>query len=285
MRTKILLLFLLGWVGMAFGQEFKGKDKIYISPHASKEYSVYYTNEKVKDSVRKVFNRNGNLQSFELEERINWKNAKELTTSKLKEYNWNKFFLNGNISPEKGRLVINFWNRGTISDSLRNFLSTNHFSIPLEENDNLSFFADSFHLGAMTLPLKIYLTKRDNNVAGGMAEGNTNIGIYAGYKFGWRKYVKLKHEKEYRVYNIAFSSNAIVGLGKVTVDDKNSVGNSQIWKVDVPSFNLGIAFGLHYRDFSLLVAYGIDILMSRKGENWNYKDKPWLGIGIGYKIF
>lgn len=284
MKTKILLLLLV-WAGIVSGQEFRGKEKIYISPHASKEYSVYYTNEKVKDSVHKVFDINGNLQSFELEEKINWKASKVLTTSELKKYGWNDVFLNGNISPEKGRLIINFWNRGTISDSLKNFLSTNQFSISIEENDNLSFYADSFQLGAMTLPLKVYLSKRDNDVAGGMAEGNTNIGIYAGYKFGWKKYVKLKHEKEYRIYNMAFSSNLIIGLGKVTIDDKNSVGHLQTWKVDVPTFNLGLAIGLHYKDFSLLVAYGTDFLMSGKGENWNYKGKPWLGIGVGYKIF
>ncbi|MCJ7933265.1 MAG: hypothetical protein MUW56_06405 [Chryseobacterium sp.] len=117
------------------------------------------------------------------------------------------------------------------------FLSTNQFWIFLNENENLSFFADSFQLGAMTLPLKVYLNKRDDNVGGGMAEGNINVGIYTGYKFGWKKYVKLKNEKDYRIYNVAFSSNVIVGLGKVTIDDKNSVQHLQTWKVDVPIFN------------------------------------------------
>lgn len=285
MKTYLLLLFLLGWVWMVFGQEFRGKDKIHISPYTSEKYSVCYTDKKIQDTIHKVFDKDGNLQSFELQEKVNWMDAKKLTTSDLKEYGWNKKYLNGNISPENGRLVIYFWDQGKIAESLKKFLSTNQFSVSLNENENLSFFADSFHLGAMTLPLKVYLKKRDDDVGGGMAEGNVNLGIYTGYKFGWKKYVKLKNEKEYRVYNVAFSGNLVFGLGKVTVDDKNSVEHLQQWKVDVPTFNLGMAIGLHYRDFSLLVAYGTDLLLSKKGENWNYKGKPWLGMGIGYKIF
>ncbi len=286
MKIKLALLFLL-FTGVVWGQEFRGKERVYITPYANDKYPVYYSSRKIYDTIQKVFDKNGNLLSFQLTAKTDWKDAKKLDTILLRtpKYNYNCKSLRANIVPQGERLLVYFWENGKLNDSLKIFLSENSFSIPLESNKNLSVFTDSFHLGAMTLPIKIYLNRRDEDVKGGMVETGINVGVYAGYKFGWKKYVKLKHEDNYRIYTKAFSINLILGASKITVDDKNSVGYSQTKKEDLPAFITGLSMGLHYRDFSFLLASGFDILLSSGGDNWNYKDKPWLGIGFGYKIF
>src|SRR5690554_1982143 len=140
-------------------------------------------------------------------------------------------------------------------------------------------------MGVMTMPLKIYLDRRNKDFTGSMVTSDVNIGLYVGKKWGSKSFVKLKHEEEYRIYTKAFSLNAILGLSKLDIDNKNSNTSNVTFQGSVPALNTGLGIGLHYRDFAFFTALGYDIPLNKYGTDWNYKGKPWLGIGAGYKIF
>jgi len=143
-----------------------------------------------------------------------------------------------------------------------------------------------WHAGVMTIPLKAYIGRRNNENTGGRVETGVGLGGYVGWKFlAKTHFVKLSHEEAYRVYVSGFSINGLLGLSAVELDEDNIKDNSLTFKGKFPALNTGIALGGHYKELGMLLSLGFDIPLNRYGGNWNFKGKPWIGIGLGYKLF
>ncbi len=187
--------------------------------------------------------------------------------------------------------MVYFWpyknKDSTVEDFKRkikanDFIKKYAYSIELNDRTNLSFWSSECIGGILTLPIKIYFGGPDSVSAVQTAVGT---GLYIGKKWGRRKFVKLPHEKEITVYKSAWSLNALAGINKVDIDEKNSKDGGRTFKGSFTSMSLGLASGFHYKSFTVFIASGFDIPLNNKGNKWTFKGKPWIGIGAGFEIF
>ncbi|MCW3074261.1 MAG: hypothetical protein JWP69_1330 [Flaviaesturariibacter sp.] len=100
-----------------------------------------------------------------------------------------------------------------------------------------------------------------------------NIGVLFGYKYKpWRK--------------IDFASNFLAGIS-VTSIGIDSLTTKGIAKS--PSNSSGLTFSLGYvaefNKFQFGVFSGLDMLTGEVGRNWVYRNRPWIGLTLGYSIF
>lgn len=274
---------------------FKPHLKVFIGDKANKGFQVKVL-ETEKDTLMKpeakVFLADGTFYSYQLTKTLNWKVAKPLDDKLpgLPTLLKKKDVLYADIKPEDGRLMIYFWpykvdeksKDKSITEEANKFYKDHSFSIALEDRTVLNFKSTALQAGVLSIPLKMYLGTPDSV---SNAQAAISAGAYVGFRFGKTKYVKLPNEKEYTVYQKAWSLNLAGGLNKLDIDDKNTSDKGVKFKGSVPSLSLGIAGGYHFKTFTTFLAVGRDFLLSKRAENWLLKKKLWIGVGIGYDIF
>lgn len=115
-----------------------------------------------------------------------------------------------------------------------------------------------------------------------------NISLFAGYTFGSTKFnrrVKVKNREIVRKHTIG----GLIGTGTETLSINNTDGTDKAPKKD-EEFTIGIAsFGLGYvysrNKLAIGIFYGKDFGVGSISNTWNYDNRPWIGLGLGYDIF
>lgn len=131
--------------------------------------------------------------------------------------------------------------------------------------------------GIMSLPMKIRFeggSEEENNKRYFDFESGFNIGLSIGYRIN--KNVS-RDINSYAVFSIGTSQVRVTSdttNGEVTSDQVNSAFS--------PTAGLVLKFK---NDLQFITIIGIDYLSGKVGEKWVYKDKPFLGIGIGFSAF
>src|SRR5690606_17230496 len=162
-------------------------------------------------------------------------------------------------------------------DTVNNFFKENDVFLELKERKNYSFKYRTYQFGVVTIPVKWYVNSKLGNIT-----TDINAMISGGYKWGKTHIVKLPHEEKARQYQRTWSINAFVGISKLTFDESNTVKDNPV-KGNVAAISTGLAFGVHYQDFTFLVASGYDFPTSNR-KNWEFNKIPWIGFGFGYNF-
>lgn len=282
MKTKIVLLFLFGWVGMVFGQDqksFKERNKVPL------DCFVYVSPKERKDSIvmkNVVYNAKNEIISFE-KDTLKKKAIEQVfialdsSTTGLKRGS----VVKANLKAIDNKIMIYPWyftyNKTTTTND---FFNKNNVYIKMKDRVNYSFSYSSVQVGVITLPIKWYIDSKIGNV-----ETSLNAMINVGYKFGKSRFVKFPNEEKVREYKTGFSVNGLAGFSKIELDEKNtSLSEKGKSEGNVAAISLGGALGYHYNDFTLILAVGFDLPTSNR-KNWNFNGIPWLGLGFGYNFF
>lgn len=163
------------------------------------------------------------------------------------------------------------------NDSANVFFKKNNVYLELDERQNYSFKYRTWQVGAVTIPIKWYMNSKTGNVA-----TDINAMMSVGKKFGMTHIVKLPHEKKARQYQRTFSVNLLAGISKLTFDESNTVKEDSI-KGNVAAISTGLSLGVHYQDFTFLLASGFDFPTSNR-KSWHFNNIPWIGLGFGYNF-
>jgi hypothetical protein len=139
----------------------------------------------------------------------------------------------------------------------------------------------SFVSTAMIIPIKIrfgdgsktaeVLDENGKRTRFSNFEGNFNVGGTAGARL--------------RLHPSGHSFMNLVGglsLGTTPVTSTTADVESEINATTLSPF-MGLLF--EYDSFQVGVFYGWDQLGGSVGRTWVYQGKPWLGVGLGYKVF
>lgn len=149
-----------------------------------------------------------------------------------------------------------------------------YFLIDLEEfNKKTSEYNGSNHSviwGFSTLPIKLRFSGENRPF---LYETGFSLGINAGYEYQFRSRTKQ---------SIGF----LLGIGVSTIaitpeSVNNYVDESSTAGAFTPS--LGIVYS--FESFQIGLFTGYDIIPGPLGENWVYRNSPWLGLGLGFTIF
>lgn len=287
MRTKILLLFLLGWVGMAFGQEEIKVDGNYYFNYPSKENLNSLKNEtdlnqkatlsEIQSEIGgsrfrvRVISITNNTVNFifgnfdkktNLQEKINnqfpIENLKSRSIKKLEE------ILANHQNDEGLKNLI-----GEISNNSSKIIGGKKtvYSLPLD-NFKLStkplYNRVDWRVGVYTVPFKLRFG--DFNF-----DANVNLGANIGGKFRWNREVEN---------GLALEPIFGFGLASIQLDESNS---STISATNVSAFTINTGVLIHITNvINVGLTYGFDNISKndQNNYNWKYNGKGWLGIGI-----
>jgi len=282
MKTKILLLFLLGWVGMVSGQEKE-----------IKEGGNYYFNYPSKENLKKFKNETN------LNEKVKISNIQEeIEGSKfriqVRKVDDNMvYFVFGEFSESEMESKINNVNsdsadlQGRYLKELQKRMSDSEFQkfrteIPKQTKGKkkvlYSLPKDKFKIvtqplydrvdwrvGAYTIPFKLRL--------GGFAfDANVNLGANIGGKIRWDREIEN-----------GFAIEPIFGFGlaSIKLDESNSNVTAANTNVSAFTVNTGVLFHIT-NTINVGVTFGLDRISKNDQSNydWKYNNKGWFGLGI-----
>lgn len=299
MKTNLLLLFLLGWAGMAFGQEeFR---KHYLIPTYStygyklkkevqKKYEEldevgkkeltkgYKIGEKIK-LVQKI-NVSGKELEVIREVTINEDFFKTLTKSEIVDADL-EYETKAMIAILKDRLIVNPY----LSCNCTKDINTVYF-YKLENRKNIKLWTKNWTVNGITIPVK-YRFKGKNGLKEDFSTG-INGNFFVGYSFGRTNFL-YQQEVGTKENTWKITGGILLGASSVKLNKSNTnLSDSPI--LDDSEFTKGlgsIAFGFtySYNSINFGAFLGFDYAIGQDAEIWNHNKKPWLGIGVGYKIF
>jgi len=99
------------------------------------------------------------------------------------------------------------------------------------------------------------------------------LGVNAGYEFQFPSVSKQ-------------SLGVLLGVGISAVNITPETVNNYIDKnITTGAFTPSLGLVYSYESFQVGLFSGLDIIPGELGQNWDYKNKPWLGVGLGFTIF
>jgi hypothetical protein len=139
----------------------------------------------------------------------------------------------------------------------------------------------SFASSAVTIPVKIRFG--DDSKESGIRdengfrrrfsdfEGNANVGAAVGFRI-----------KASKIGFDYFNFLGGINVGATSINNDTAEVETETNAGILTPF-IGVLY--EYKGFELGVFYGWDHISGSIGRTWVYQGKPWLGVGIGYKIF
>ncbi|WP_079243151.1 hypothetical protein [Chryseobacterium indologenes] len=296
MKTYLLLLFLLGYVGMVFGQEnFNVRYRIYdklgdytLKKNIKTSFESLSEEEKRKIKEKYKF---GDKISVEDKVIIDGKEIKVIREITIDEKFFREYQVDevvdanmgsmecGNVKVEKNKLLVNLL--------LKDGKSSPVYFYELQNRKSPVLYFTSMTLNALTIPIKYRFRGKnglDEEFSTGI-NGNLFWGIYSygGTTFFYKDEIETK-ENTWRITGGLLVGASSVKLNKSNTNlaDRPITDDTEITK-GLGSVALGITF--MYNSINIGVFLGVDYAIGKDASMWNHNKKPWLGAGFGYKIF
>ncbi len=294
MKTNLLLLFLLGWLGIAFGQE--NSSRLYVitatrndlSLKQKKSVTYEKWSQKDIDSVKQVYKDskvvkiseevtfNGEKQTVMRDIIVDDNFYKSLTIIKEVDADWDFF---GYVKFDGNKVYVS-------RKRFNNKRGDDVYYFKLKNGDKLRLPFIDGTVSVFTIPFK-YRFKQPN-VSEEFSSASLNINVLAGVSFGrttfmYRENVDCKTNNSKFTVGI-FGGSSIVELtsSNTSAADEPLAEGVKITK-GLASIGLGAAYS--FNKISLGGFLGWDYAIGNDSEKWNYNKKPWIGIAIGYSLF
>jgi hypothetical protein len=293
MKTKILLVFLL-WAGAVSGQEeFK---KHYLIPNNPvNRYTLK------KEVQRKYEDLDENAKEYKIGEKIKLVQKVNISGKELevvKDVMVDEDFLKTLTKPEVVDANLNYTAKAMVAISkdkliVNPYLSKNNtvdnntvYFYKLKNRQSIKLWTKNWTVNAITIPVK-YRFKGKNALQEDFSTG-INGNVFVGYSFGQTNFL-YQEEVGTKENTWKITGGILLGASSAKLN-KSNTNLSDTPILDDSEFTKGlgsIAFGFtySYNSINFGVFLGFDYAIGQDAEIWNHNKKPWLGIGVGYKIF
>lgn len=284
---KKLYFFLLLSSTLHAQSTFSFKEKIHLKKINNQYFSqsnrnplqFVNKNEKITIPVKTFTSSIGDDSKtfYEINTVVDYQKAKIFVTDSL-DIQYSK--LSGELFLEDNKLL--FYPRLEEKEDLKydKFIRNHSFFFDLPERSSLDVHYSSWHIGVLTLPVKAYLKSRSDSVKNNVILA-ANLNVMFGKKWGTKRYYNSPGSREDKVSTKSWSMNAILGITRVELDIYNTTPQIGSIKTNVTNLSYGLAVGYQLDKFGLFLATGIDSPLSSLGKNWNFSNKPWIGLGLG----
>lgn len=266
MKTKIALLFLLGWVGMVFGQETNVKSG-----------GNYYFNYIPKNALLNIESSSTGFQAHK-DEIIEILDGTSFNIHVTKIESGKIYFVFGEFKKKTKRLEpqinhLNFDETSHPKENSSEVPSNNDdskqvvYTLPLdvfEKNTKPLYDIIEYRAGAYTVPFKLRLSSFS-------FDSNINIGANIGGKFRLNR--KIEN---------GFALEPVLGFGlaSIKLDESNSTTKES---TNVSAFTMIGGLLIHLTsNINCGITLGFDKISRKDQDNyhWKYNGKGWIGIGI-----
>lgn len=162
------------------------------------------------------------------------------------------------------------------------------YKIRVENRRFISYKTKSFEFGALTIPFKQrFGFKEDGIKVSPEFVADANIGAFFAYKKG-RYRVRYENGAFKELSSLSWKNGLFLNLSAITIDSlSTTAGRKMLAKDDKISMALlspGFGTTLTLYNFDIGFFIGWDIGLGVNADNWNFNKKPWLGVGLGYKL-
>lgn len=160
------------------------------------------------------------------------------------------------------------------------------YHLKLENREFISYKTRGFEFGPITIPFKYRFEHTENNIkVNSEFIADINIGVFGGYKRG-RYRVRKEGDLMKQLANRSITVGGFVSLSTVTLDSLSTTAGEdpfnkdQTRSIGALSPGLGAMFSVYNFNFGAFI--GWDVGFGSGAKNWNFHNKPWIGIGVGY---
>lgn len=187
------------------------------------------------------------------------------------------------IDKDTASLVhLNYW--------LSPDVDTLDYVIRLRNREYISFRNDSWTWGALAIPVRYRrgYTGRLGNAIGSDVSASFNANVYFGRTFGRAgyRYEKYSANTFQSRWNVSIAglfglSAPEIGPSSTQSAGADSLRTKRLLLVASP----GLGMMTNIRGVDLGVFLGVDHGITDGAAKWDYSNKPWLGLGVGFQLF
>ncbi|MEM6966895.1 MAG: hypothetical protein AAF573_19175 [Bacteroidota bacterium] len=282
MKLRLLtLLILIGIISYpCFSQKkVKGDFKftLYNGYLTNKNFPIFLEEEVEKEEVLFTIDGNDATRKYKDFERIKQDTAITFVMF-TGEYSYNLRDVVVQIEQDGDKLVLNL--KGETLEAFEKYNEGKKRRLVIDIGDGVKIRKFGFRVNAFTIPFKVFLSNRSETLANftNNVETSVNGGVTLGIS---NDYYLFRKGRDPKLTN-TFGLFSYFGLNRLDLNHNNTdfaIEDDTILSI---SFALGAQFG--YRRFSTGLLFGIDAPFSSLGENWVFRNRPWLGLGIGYAL-
>ncbi|MFN8294591.1 MAG: hypothetical protein U0T69_00235 [Chitinophagales bacterium] len=164
------------------------------------------------------------------------------------------------------------------------------YVLDLENRKFISLRQVGLDFGPVTIPFKYrFGYNKDSININSEFDADLNVGFFGGLSVGrYRARYDKYSDGIKELSKIKFTVGAFINLSTAKLDSIGTRAGKLPFKekeertIAVLSPGLGV-MGVFY-NFSLGLFVGFDCGLGKNAKNWNFNNRPWLGIGLGYDI-
>jgi|GEM_PF-3853144 len=245
MRPKILLLFLLGWVGMVSAQEIKIGERFTFKAPAR-----HATTDVKKTEMYDPTTNNPNY----LEDGAKYKIVDIVGNNITVKID--PVF----VEPKKGFTGVSkaaYYNYKLFSITKEEFLA---------KAESLPETPDRFSVGILTLPFKF--RPQDEKTF----EAQFNLSSTLNWRIG-------------KFYSTDYYIQVGAGLGSVELNSNNSLGIGPDENINAATLTMFTGLMLQYKKIQAGIYCGVDQINNQQHYQWRNNGNLWFGFGVGYQLF
>lgn len=180
------------------------------------------------------------------------------------------------LATEIDYVLVNKYDRNTI------------YELKLENRQVIDGISSSWDVGPLTLPFKYrFGFEEDGMKVDQQFEADINIGVFAGYKlysWGYRK----EQGRHLKLPESSLNIGAFFSLSAIELDASNtSVGENPIVgdaTSSIGTYATGLGLIFNIKGLNIGAFGGIESAFGARASDWNYQNRLWLGLGIGYDL-
>lgn len=152
----------------------------------------------------------------------------------------------------------------------------------LKDRQSMRLGFDELTITALTIPIK-YRFKGEGELNEEFSS-SFNVNLFAGYSIG--KQLFFHRKKVGNKTNIwKFTFGGFIGGNVIEMNSSNSKWEDTNRKINQGALSYGFGIAYSFNKVNLAAFVGWDKIVGENRDLWNYNDKAWLGLGIGYDLF
>jgi len=135
----------------------------------------------------------------------------------------------------------------------------------------------------LTIPVKVYLSSRADNLKNNFIF-DESINIKLSRIWGNEYFYKNEGDKDGKSFQNYFNASLFIGFSKTEISNSNTQIDIGDDSFTVASLNYGFGVGYNVRGIGLSVLLGLDTPLSDQADEWNFRNQPWIGFGLGIDL-
>jgi hypothetical protein len=185
------------------------------------------------------------------------------------------------IKQVKDSLFFNPWTNNTAAQrNVEYFYKLENRRVPV------TFRFATNEIGALTIPFKYrYSFRRGGTKVPDEFVPDFNVGIFISRTWGKQTFFYWKNQEDRSPRTRCVNSlGAFLGISTTKLDSANTSLSKEYLKGEktIAMFSPGFGYVHKIAGVGIGLLVGLDFPVGATGRKWNYRDKPWIGFGIGY---